>query len=400
MHAVERQAHYIEILIPGDYWDSQIYSGELVLFGTDGSLKTFSWNQIVDNIPVEDEVRLALEAALIGNSWLYQSGAQRLLADAEIAGVLYQRFLRLDLLPKPIEVMPSRATTRANPLPFPHADSDVFRSRLYTGSKDGLHTIPLQSSSRGKRGVSRITDAPALSLAAKFFCLAHAGGSEGLFQTSIHDSRERITGSTATLASAFCNVCEWAALDILASDGHGDLFAATFRKDSRSSISSARVNREFVRVRTAGELFDLEPEGPAPQLSWGSRDKVFQIRGGSIDVRRYQGASKHDTETALEVLGSVPIDVSGHDDSVVAARVAPFGCVIEYDSFLLVVPSVGDSFRLDGEPVRWRVFPRSKHYLNHLHVIYEDHVRIIAFTHDYFVDQRTKLAGISGRHED
>jgi hypothetical protein len=299
----------------------------------------------------------------------------------------------------PLPVLPGKATTRHNPLPFPHADSDVFRSRLYTGSKDGLHAMPLQSSNRGKRGVSKLTDAPALSLAAKYYCLAHAGGSDGLFQTSIQDSRDRIAGLTTSLAPAFCNSCEWATLDILASGNQGDLFAASFKKEGRSNTSS-RISREFVRVRTARELFQLEPDEPTPDLSWGSRDKVFQIRAGAIDVRRYQTTAAEEEPRGLEMLGSVSLNSVDTGDRIVAARVAPFGCVIEYDTFLLVVPSVGDAFRLDGEPVRWRVFPRSKHYLNHLHVIYEDHIRIVAFTHDYFVDQKTKLTGISGRHED
>lgn len=399
MQPLDRQAQYVEIVIPGDYWDSQIYAGELVLFGSDGSLQTFEWPRIVDDIAVEDDLRLALEAALIGNSWLYQSGAQRLLEDPEVAAVLYQRFIRLDALPKPISVLPSKAVSRLNPLPFPHADSDVFRSRLYIGSRDGLHGIPLQSSNRGKRGVSKLTDAPALSIAAKYYCLAHAGGSEGLFQTSIQDSRQSLAGFTTALASDFCNACEWASLDILASDNHGDLFAASFKKE-RGSDRASKINREFVRVRTAQELFHRDPSEPPPELSWGSRDKVFQVRAGAIEVRRYQTTGGDNEARALETLGSVSIASVESNQSIVAARVAPFGCVIEYDAFLLIVPSVGEPFRLDGEPVRWRVFPRSKHYLNHLHVIYEDHVRIVAFTHDYFVDQKTKLAGISGRHED
>jgi hypothetical protein len=58
------------------------------------------------------------------------------------------------------------------------------------------------------------------------------------------------------------------------------------------------------------------------------------------------------------------------------------------------VPSAGEPFFMKGEPTNWRVFPRSRDYRNHLHIIYEDHVEIVIFTHDYFIDQHTKLAGI------
>jgi len=47
-----------------------------------------------------------------------------------------------------------------------------------------------------------------------------------------------------------------------------------------------------------------------------------------------------------------------------------------------------------GEPVNWRIFPRSKHYENQLHIIYNDRLEIISFNHDYFVNQNEKWAGI------
>ncbi len=56
----------------------------------------------------------------------------------------------------------------------------------------------------------------------------------------------------------------------------------------------------------------------------------------------------------------------------------------------------GENDFLAGEPTNWRVFPRSEDYVNQLHVVYEDHLDIFAFTHDYFVsDQASKMAGFS-----
>jgi len=48
-----------------------------------------------------------------------------------------------------------------------------------------------------------------------------------------------------------------------------------------------------------------------------------------------------------------------------------------------------------GESVHWRVFPRSENYSNQLHIIYEDHIQIVSFVHDYFVDQSQKLLGFA-----
>jgi hypothetical protein len=83
-------------------------------------------------------------------------------------------------------------------------------------------------------------------------------------------------------------------------------------------------------------------------------------------------------------------------DTVISARVAPFGSVVELHDGLLVIPTKGKTIFLPGEPTNWRVFPRSEDYVNQLHVVYEDHLDIFAFTHDYFVsDQASKMAGFS-----
>jgi hypothetical protein len=49
---------------------------------------------------------------------------------------------------------------------------------------------------------------------------------------------------------------------------------------------------------------------------------------------------------------------------------------------------------IPGEVVRWRVYPRSKNYLNHLHLVYEDRLEIYSFNHDALVNQETKKIGI------
>ena len=85
---------------------------------------------------------------------------------------------------------------------------------------------------------------------------------------------------------------------------------------------------------------------------------------------------------------------------MVSARAAHFGSVIEHDDGLFIVPSAGEPFFMKGEPTNWRVFPRSHDYRNHLHVIYEDRVEIVVFTHDYFINQQTKLAGIEVPYSD
>ena len=49
---------------------------------------------------------------------------------------------------------------------------------------------------------------------------------------------------------------------------------------------------------------------------------------------------------------------------------------------------------IPGPITRWRVYPRSMNYENHLHVILDDRIEIYSFNHDYFLSQQEKEIGI------
>jgi hypothetical protein len=82
-------------------------------------------------------------------------------------------------------------------------------------------------------------------------------------------------------------------------------------------------------------------------------------------------------------------------ETILTAATAPFGAVIEQINQLTVIASNGEEYVFPGELVHWRVFPRSRHYSNQLHLIYEDRLEIVSFVHDYFQDQQSKLAGFA-----
>ena len=89
------------------------------------------------------------------------------------------------------------------------------------------------------------------------------------------------------------------------------------------------------------------------------------------------------------------ISVASWKGEIVSAGVAVFGTVMEFDNAIVLHLSNGKIKTIKGEPVRWRVFPRSRHYENHLHIIYDDRLEIWSFNHDYFVDQSAKRLGIA-----
>jgi len=79
--------------------------------------------------------------------------------------------------------------------------------------------------------------------------------------------------------------------------------------------------------------------------------------------------------------------------NVLAARTGLFGTVIEIGDELCAVTEDGTE-TVCTRPVSWRVFPRAKSYLNHLHVVEKDQLCIRAYFPSAILD-RTDRFGIS-----
>ena len=147
--------------------------------------------------------------------------------------------------------------------------------------------------------------------------------------------------------------------------------------------------RDLDRVIPDSEIF-ANFEHLEGEYSWAAQDKICQAANGSIRVARYEPWNE---KSPLRRLGVLPLARQG--EAVVSAKIALFGTVVELDSGLIVICSDETILDVGGEPVSWRVFPRSRHYENHLHVIHDDHLEVLSFNHDYLVDQQTKVSGIS-----
>ena len=65
-------------------------------------------------------------------------------------------------------------------------------------------------------------------------------------------------------------------------------------------------------------------------------------------------------------------------EDLIAIRSASFGAIAEAGEALLLLTNRGAE-KICTRPVSWRVFPRAKNYLNHLHVVQDDAVLIFAY---------------------
>lgn len=386
----------VKVIIPGSFWDSQIYSSYLHLFLDDGSIAILDWKNAIDKlIENNQKIAIALRVAFLDGNLLYNSNTQYLLSNEEIKGVIDRQFK--ELLSKTFEfkgIHDSRFNLRHqnNPFPFPHADSEIYQGQVYVGLKSGLFFSQKQDVKDKEVGKKsrKLWDFPVLNLAAsnRYSSLAIATGSDGLYQLQVsskkHDSYNNI--SPIKLAEKHCNSCDWSYQSIYGSSNTNSSFLASFeiesQKKSNESSNTQKGERKLKEIISSEKLFGTKG------FSWGARDKIYQYHDGLIDVISYDPHNK----TLFKNLGTIALNLS--DGEVISANVAPFGTVIECDNSLVIALSNDEFMTIEGEPVRWRVFPRSTNFTNQLHIIYEDRIEILSFVHDYLVKQEDKLAGI------
>lgn len=406
----------LRLVVPGQFVDSQIYKGLLYLWCLDGSLWVLDWQEVIQAIRVPGRLELARDCGFLWSHLLY--GQKRLLLDAEMHQVLRRKFD--DLARQVLEVDQIslvRATRRkiANPFPFPHSDCLLYSDHLYVSGKAGVAASWVGGQSEAASfpaSPTRLWGGPIIGLSAGRLRVALSASSDGLFEIpalkrgwhgySTEDGARISALPSSSTRQAFASLFSTSPL-------HGGYFVYRIQRrsltDSVAEAGAARATsfdlpddaaepRSFpgelqtVGVETAERLFARRA------FSWGSQDKLCQIDRGKLRLIRYSPRKKYDQLSAVE-----EVAIPAQDVEPISADSALFGFVLEHDDHLLVLRSEGDPYRIEGEPIHWRVFPRSKHYENQLHVIREECLEVFSFNHDFFVDQKTKVFGLEALPE-
>lgn len=380
----------IVVRIQGKFWDSQVAEGLLYLFGRSGDIRVFHWDRFVSEFKESDEFKTELQWALCRNDLLYGLRFQLGYPSAEIWQVIQRKFLRLSESPidADLNTLERYSLTHLdNTFPFPHRDSAAHRGRFYVAGQRGLFSA-LRIKGGSKQHLSqpiRLTDVPAFTVRPSKDSIALAGGDEGLFEFMIPRKFPDHAPDfhSNALVSQNCVDCSWVFQNLYGSSftGPGYLAPSTKERERRQKRHA---------VQTASDLVTEDAIFHERGYSWGTNDLLCQVKGNTVRIVRYNPRSQS-RGAVLQDLGT--IDMEGWKGDVVSGRVAVFGIVIECDEAMVIKPSVGSVMTLRGEPVRWRIFPGAGRYENHLHVIYEDRLEILSFTHDYFVNQSEKLVG-------
>jgi hypothetical protein len=397
----------VRIRIYGEFWDSQLAGGRLVLFGRAGDIRVLDWDRVVEDLPVEERLKSELIWTCCRNDALYKSRAGLGNPGSEVWGLLRDKFDGLSA--STLDVSPTSQISHLlsqsdNRFPFPHRDSAMAGRRLYVLSQKGLHGSRSSSGGVGTFGPPvRLADVGGFAVRPKSESLAIAAGDDGLFEFDPNHERRRTRDGLSQLTDQNCIDCGWTYWTIYGSSFKTSGYLISSRRElSRNpkrilpSESAGQFSRKpelkAIYARSRREPLFLREEAIFKErgYSWGTQDSICQVEGDTVRIVRYSPRARTQSRM-LHDMGV--IQIAGWKGDILSGRVALFGIIIECEEALVLKLSSGEVLTLPGEIVRFRTFPESRRYENQMHVVYEDRLEIFAFTHDYFVSQRDKKLG-------
>ena len=132
-------------------------------------------------------------------------------------------------------------------------------------------------------------------------------------------------------------------------------------------------------------------------LMFGVADLLVMAVRSSLFIDHWNPYLRRDdqgVDVQYSLFNQQELLVSDLTDDAIDGAATIFGIVVEMDSSLLL-RGVDGTITAFGEPVNWRTYPRSRRYLNQLHITYDDHVSIFAFADDYFINEENRGPGHS-----
>ncbi|MBI5150746.1 MAG: hypothetical protein HZA28_08275 [Candidatus Omnitrophica bacterium] len=399
----------LKISILGDFWDCQIYRGRLYLWTMDGRILTYKWDEFINSLAVDEELKLALICGFCRGDYLYNSAFKLIFSDVEIANMLRSKFEKLS--EKRFEFSVKDVAKylygeQATPLQELSADSDIYNNRLYIATDKGLFKTTVHRSSKRYPVSSRperIWDCRLLSLRSSTNGrLALSAGDDGLFELDTNDREyfentyrsnqfKKIEKNLHMLSGGHSFMANWNYSSIYSTSNVDDSYMILFGWEKSDSD---RVDLRFKEIVKERALFHLAENSDFSQLSWGCDNKIYRTsHKGGIEIIDY--TQKHVLEKESSAFTKAQhVEFQPWKGDVISGGVAYFGVIVECENALVVMKDENEFFNIPDSVTRWRVYPRSIRYENHLHVISDGKIDIYSFNHDYFRSQEDKKIGI------
>lgn len=396
----------VKITIKGDYYDCQIYRGRLYLWTFDGDLKVYNWNEVVQSFIKRDTDKIAMTFCFLDGNYLYKSSLIELFKDKDFKKLLLDKFTQIEnptfqLTEKQMEkFLFGQQETPTGILP---TDTEIYGNKLYFIHEKGLFSGSAHRAKSEKFPVSsrpsKLWDSNLLSIKAnKFPQLALSGGSEGLFElnmaSSLPSNLNRVEQGSPIfeISSSHSSFANYSYLNIYNTSLVENSFLATFKWNITKGLNQKdKASRDFDTNIEDQQIFNATNKRHF--ISWGIEDKIYKATENGFQIIKYNNyADENKGEKKFTPLKS--INFHAWKGKIINGGTAYFGNIVECENALVVIQSDGKYLTIPGPVTRWRVYPRSMNYENHLHVILDDRIEIYSFNHDYFLDQEGKEIGI------
>lgn len=396
----------VKITIKGDYYDCQIYRGRLYLWTFDGVLKVYKWNDIVHSLTKKETDKIAMTFCFLDGNYLYKSSLIELFKDTDFKNLLLSKFSQIQkpdyqLSEKQLEqFLFGEQETPTGILP---TDTEIYSNKLYIIHEQGLFSGSAHRAKSEKFPVSsrpsKLWDCNLLSIKAnKYPQLALSGGDEGLFElnmaNNLPSNLERVEKRTPIfhISKNHSSFSNYSYLNIYNTSLVENSFLAMFKWNlSTDKNQNEKPLRDYDNQISDHEIFSTKNKRHF--ISWGIEDKLYKAIDGGFEIIKYNNyANEEKGEKKFERLTTVDLDA--WKGEVINGGTAYFGNIVECENALVIIQSDGVVLTIPGPITRWRVYPRSMNYENHLHVILDDSIEIYSFNHDYFLNQEDKKIGI------
>jgi len=228
--------------------------------------------------------------------------------------------------------------------------------------------------------------------------LALSGGDEGLFELNMATSKpsnlERVEKRSPIfqISNSHSSFSNYSYLNIYNTSLVENSFLAMFKWNiTKDKNQNEKPLRDYDTEISDHQIFNVKNKHHF--VSWGIEDKLYKATEGGFEIIKYNNyANEEKGEKKFERLKTVDLDA--WKGQIINGGTAYFGNIVECENALVVIQSDGKILTIPGPITRWRVYPRSMNYENHLHVILDDRIEIYSFNHDYFLNQEDKEIGI------
>lgn len=381
-----------KITIEGDYWDCQIYRGRLYLFLTDGSTKVIDWPNLVNTFIEDEYFKVAIKYSFLNGSVLYDYELNDLLLDNEVRNILHNKFEAL--IEKNLEISEEKLNEfvieqQNNPFNELQNDTDIFNNKLYGLTHNSLlsasiHTYGLRYPISTKP--KKLFDIYGFTCKANNYSrLAISAGSDGLIEfnaskyfyqySSNKDERARV------VTPKHSSFSDYSFLSLYNSSLEGESCLAFQKWDTERKTKKSKL----VKIEDISEerIFNNNHENQS-YVSWGHKEKIYRAIQGGIQMVRFNNYAEDGNIFTLPKF----IPLQDWKGKVISAATAYYGTILHCENTIVVMKSDGTFYNIPGEITRFRIYPRSINYANHLHVIHDDRIEIYSFNNDYFVPRQ------------